>query len=624
MARRLLLIGWEAADWRLLNPLLDSGQLPALDHLVEPGIVGDLLACQPLNAAAQWTSIITGKRPWQHGVTQASEMDANGEHLLPISRVHRRTAALWEMLAQRGRRSIIVGWPATHGSQADNVSLVSNRYSEPTAPPGVKPWPPARAGTYWPEGLRNRLDPLRVSPEDIGVEVIERYLPNWRKIDQNRDRRIGQLRVLLTLDFSNHAAITHLIRNQEWDFAAVRFPALGHIARLFLPFHHPRRDWISPRDFESYQDVIRVECQVLDQALAALRQAAGPEAAVMVVSAHGTRVPDVPPAGFPQGEEQGWKSPYGLIAASGPGFACDSLVQGASVLDVTPTLLTWFGLPFGDDMEGRVLLEGLVPLPEIQRLPTWEGATAVAPDAPALATGSTPAAKKLRLQAEWNWVQSCLEAGRFLEALPHLEVLFQAFPERPDYCHALFQCQLNLGRLAQAQTTLGVLVETVPAGLAALVPQAELAIAKRDLRQARMLVAEARRANLAHPVLARRLGLLLLRLREWDALADLARTALARDENDPIAWLGLAEANLRRQKPAEAEAHARRAIQLKYFLPEAHFVLTRALVAQSKWNEAREAMGSLRKLQPQDQTAAGYERRLERSLQSPSAGTQTP
>ncbi len=608
MSKRFLLIGWDAADWRLLNPLLDAGELPALNQLVETGVVGDLLATQPLNTAAQWTSIATGKRPWRHGITQAHEFSPELRQPVPISRARRRTAALWEILAGQGKRSLVVGWPATHGSAVPGAQIVSDRYSEPTAGPGIKPWPAASAETYFPASLGQRLDPLRVSPEDLGVEIISRYLPQWKKINQKSDRRLGLLRMLLTPDFSHHAAITRLMQQPDWDFATVRFPAFGHIARLFLPFTAPRRPWISETDFEIYQNVLRGEYRKFDQILATLRKLAGPDAAVMVVSAHGVRRPDVPPTGFPQNDDDGWKSPLGAFAVSGPGFARDGLLHGASVLDVAPTVLNWFGLPIGDDMEGRIWVEAFAQFPEITRVPSWEPAEP-ATEVPTVPPES-PDAEAWQREADWNFVQSCLEAGQLEAALPALKKLFASFPERTDYAHALFHCQLNLERLADAEGTLEVLLETLPPGIFALLPRAELALAKREVRTARPLVEEALKLNPTQPMALRRLGLLLLRLREWKPLAELAQAALKLDETDPIVWLGLAEASLRQQKPAEAEAAARRAIQLKFFLPDAHFVLTRALVAQSKWEAAREAMAILLKLQPDNKAAAGYNRRL--------------
>ena len=38
--RELLLVGWDSADWKLLPPLMESGQMPAHARLVEAGCMG--------------------------------------------------------------------------------------------------------------------------------------------------------------------------------------------------------------------------------------------------------------------------------------------------------------------------------------------------------------------------------------------------------------------------------------------------------------------------------------------------------------------------------------------------------------------------------------------------------
>jgi len=230
--RRLLLVGWESADWKILHPLLDAGEMPALNRLVDGGASGALLAVQPAVPAMQWASIATGKRPWQHGVCHSRELDDSGQ-AVPVTARRRSAPALWEILARQGRRSLVVGWPATQGEQTLHAKIVSDRYPEPTAPPGVKPWPPAPPGTYWPEEISAGLDKLRVSPEEVTADIISRYVPQWRKVDQQRDRRIGQLRVLLAADFSCQSAISTLMAGKEWDFAVVRFMALGAISQIF-------------------------------------------------------------------------------------------------------------------------------------------------------------------------------------------------------------------------------------------------------------------------------------------------------------------------------------------------------------------------------------------------------
>jgi tetratricopeptide (TPR) repeat protein len=619
MANRLLLAGWDAADWKILHPLIDAGEMPALRRLVETGASGALLCTQPPVPVAQWASMATGKRPWQHRVCHPIERITDANEAVPINADRWCALPLWEMLARAGKRSVVVGWPATHGGRTKNTVLVSDRYAHPTAAPGIKPWPPAPPGTYWPEDIHVRLDGLRISPADVQADVISRLVPAWKKIDQKRDRRLGQLRLFLAADFSHQAAMMRLLNGGQWDFAAVRFPALGAISQVFLPCLPPRPDWVTEVEFGLYQNVLRGACRLLDRMLHELIQAAGANASVMLVSAHGVSSRALPPAGVRQGDNDTWKSPHGIFAACGPGFARDALVFGATVLDVAPTVLTHFGLPIGDDMEGRVLLEGLANPPEVTRVTSWESAQSVAsspaPEA-ADSTASSKAAATLRRESDWNLARSYLDAARYEEARPVLERLFRVFPERAELAHSLFQCQLALQRHSEAEQTLEVLQEGLPAGIWPLLLRAELCLSRKQMRESRSLVNQAWNLHPVHPDALRRLGLLLLRLREWSALADLARQALKQDENEPLAWLGLAEAQLRERLPAEAEESALRAIRLNYYMPQAHFVLARSFIAQGKWQQARDTMEVLLRLQPANRAAATYAKRFSRMTQN--------
>ncbi len=613
MPRRLLLVGWDAADWKILQPLMRAGGLPTLETIVKEGVSGNLLCGQPPIGAAQWTSVATGKRPWQHRICHPRETFEPGPEHPPVSAAGRKALAVWEMLGGRGKRALVVGWPASHGSRGPNLQMVSDRYAEPTAAPGVRPWPPAIPGTFWPEALGSRLDRLRVSPEDLMADVISRYIPDWKKIDQKRDRRLGLLRLFVAADFSHHSAMRTLLQGNDWDLAAVRFPALGGIVSVFGPFCGPKPDWISGEEFALYQQVIPTACATLDRLLRQLIEAAGKNTAVLVVSAHGVSPQPVPPR-LQGSDPEAWKSQYGILAAAGQGLATGASVFGATVLDITPTVLSWFGLPIGEDMEGRVLLEGLAAPVEVARIETWEAQPEKGRE-----EESAPASGALQREYNWNHARFSLEAGRYEQALPILERLFRSFPERTEFGHALLQCQLQLRKLAEASETLAVVLEGLPAGIWSLLLRAEVAVAKGALNEARACVDEVQRLQPTHPDALRRLGMLLWRLRQWPKLAELARQALSRDENEPMAWLGLAEASLRQRQPAEAAEAASRAIRLNYYLAQAHFILARALLAQGKWNEAREAMQVLLRLQPANRAAAIYAKRLQRTSESESS-----
>ena len=65
-------------------------------------------------------------------------------------------------------------------------------------------------------------------------------------------------------------------------------------------------------------------------------------------------------------------SPYGIFVMAGPGIKQDTSVFGVSVLDLAPTVLGLYGLPVGEDMDGRVVTGAFENPPELATIPSWE------------------------------------------------------------------------------------------------------------------------------------------------------------------------------------------------------------------------------------------------------------
>jgi hypothetical protein len=53
--------------------------------------------------------------------------------------------------------------------------------------------------------------------------------------------------------------------------------------------------------------------------------------------------------------------PDGIVILSGPSFRKNHEISGATLLDITPTLLYSFQIPIGRDMEGKVLFDAFHP-----------------------------------------------------------------------------------------------------------------------------------------------------------------------------------------------------------------------------------------------------------------------
>src|SRR5438552_17189165 len=93
-SRKVLLIGWDSADWKVIMPLIDAGKMPNLANLLEKGICGNIATLQPVLSPMLWTSIATGKRAYKHGLHGFSAPDALTGSILPVTNRARQTKAI--------------------------------------------------------------------------------------------------------------------------------------------------------------------------------------------------------------------------------------------------------------------------------------------------------------------------------------------------------------------------------------------------------------------------------------------------------------------------------------------------------------------------------------------------
>src|SRR6185369_18045311 len=100
LARRVAVIGWDAADWRLIHPLLDRGLMPNLQRLIERGVMGNLCTLSPSISPILWTSIATGKTADRHGIAGFLEPDPVTGGVRPAASTSRRAKALWNIASQ--------------------------------------------------------------------------------------------------------------------------------------------------------------------------------------------------------------------------------------------------------------------------------------------------------------------------------------------------------------------------------------------------------------------------------------------------------------------------------------------------------------------------------------------
>ena len=372
LAKKVLLIGWDAADWKIINPLLDNGQMPALESLINHGVMGNLATLDPPMSPMLWTSIATGMHADKHGIINFTEPAPQSAGIRPVMASSRKVKALWNILTQKNFKTNVIGWWPSHPAEPINGICISNFYQRANAPID-KPWPMS-VGTVHPKSKQKIFQRLRVHPQELTQAHILPFVPDAAKIDQDKDKRLESLVKIIADCSSIQAAATWILENEEWDFLAVYFDAIDHFCHAFMNFHPPRMPHIPEDMFDLYKGVVTGGYLYHDMMLSRLLQLAGDDVTVILVSDHGFHSDHLRPAAIPK-EPAGpaWQHrSYGIICMKGPNILQDERIYGANLLDIAPTVLTLYGLPIGADMDGKPLVQAFDKQIEPEYIPSWE------------------------------------------------------------------------------------------------------------------------------------------------------------------------------------------------------------------------------------------------------------
>ena len=405
--RRVLLVGWDAADWQVINPLMDAGRMPALAGIVEGGTCASLASLSPCLSPMLWTTIATGHFADQHGVLGFAEVSRHGSKVIPVGADSWRVPAMWDVLEGLGRKTAVIGWPVTHPVKGSSLLRVSDKAFDDLAK-GMDGWRPMAPGSVHPPELHGFLSDLRVHPCELGRDALIPLIPLIHEVDEGWDARPGWLREIVARQASIQSVASAFMEAQagEWDFMAVYFDGLDRAGHAFMPYRAPLMAHINPEDAKTYGQVIDEFYVWMDAMLGRLLELAGPDVTVVVVSDHGFKSGATRPAVVthslePVGEAAEWHREYGIMAVRGHGIRKDARIYGATLLDMAPSIMHLLCGPVGRDLPGKVLHDLFETPADVAWMETWGGRVGsegpVGPPGPVESSGSAESVAMRRL-----------------------------------------------------------------------------------------------------------------------------------------------------------------------------------------------------------------------------------
>ncbi len=359
----VLVLGLDGADWAVLDPLMESGDLPALRRLRDQGAWGVLRSMKPTLSPLLWTTVATGRTPDVHGIVDFLVHDPASGRDVPMSSGFRKVRALWSILTDVDQPSLTVGWWATWPAEPVLGSMATDRIAYTLFESGAEP---LVKNVAWPDALSAVLHDLVVSPEELSlaqvreiVDIDEGDLDRARSLLEDpaswEDPVVHLLRILASTLTYQRIALHELGRGQP-PLSLVYFQGIDEVCHRFAHYAPPPMRWADPRRLAAFRDAVPNFYRFQDRLVGELIEAVSAETVVLVISDHGFAWGDARPTDVPpdiEGKPGRWHTMEGILLASGPTVTPGRLPADPGLLDIAPTLLALLSLPLSDEMPGK-------------------------------------------------------------------------------------------------------------------------------------------------------------------------------------------------------------------------------------------------------------------------------
>ncbi len=639
VARRLLIIGWDAADWTFADPMLQRGELPNLAGLVRRGLRSDLSTLDPKLSPMLWTTVATGKTADKHGILNFVEPDPSGDGLRLVSSTSRRTRALWNMLTLRGMRVNVVSWYASHPAEPIHGLCVSNLFAQ-GSPDVNGSWPMA-PGAVHPLDQADAVAALRVSPASLGPAQLKPFVPQVQSCTGPEDvRLLKALATHLAQARSVHAASLHAVRQDDWDCTMVFHDMIDAMGHHFMALAPPRLKHVELSLFTHFSGVMSAVYREQDRMLGELLQACGSDTTVMLLSDHGffndERRPQM--SGVAMTDERAeveatWHRSTGVLAMAGPGVRRGAQPVAPGLLDIAPTALALLGLPCGQDMDGRVLA-GVIETPVPDPITSWDTEPGEAGMHPAdlrqdpfeahaaiqqlidlgymqaLPSGVAERVAHVKRESQFNLAVVFSTTGRTEQAVPILESLVESHPGNMRFKLSLADALHRGGRHDRCAE---LARQWLPADEPDQPVRLTLAIALTFMGQMREAAEHVDRLNPTDPDGCAGLGDLCVMQERADAAEKWFRRALAARGRHTRSHVGLAQVALLRNRLEACANHCMDATEIDPLAASAHYLLGVALAWHGDLDNAVRSLELAVALLPNSMAVRQYLRLVHRA-----------
>lgn len=209
--KRIIVVGFDGADWNLLNSFVKQKKLPNFEKIIKEGFCGPLKSTTPPLSPPAWASMVTGVNPGKCGVYEFFKFDRDSfEKKIEFNPI--KAKKIWNYLDEDGFRSIIINFPLMYPPEKVNGITVSGLMTPSSAKYFTYP-------RHLSSELRRKEYEVEI-PEDELFKLLHSDIDAlFHRLMENMGRRAK--------------TSVDLLKKHKWDFSMVVFGETDRIQHFF-------------------------------------------------------------------------------------------------------------------------------------------------------------------------------------------------------------------------------------------------------------------------------------------------------------------------------------------------------------------------------------------------------
>ena len=260
--KKLVIIGLDCATPKtLFEDFLDD--CPNIKKMVEFGVHGKLRSCDPPITVPAWMVMSTGKKAGTLGLYGFRHRKENLYDDFWIATSYTiKEPKVWDIIAEKGLKSCILGVPPTYPVQPINGCLVSGFIT-----------PDITSNYTYPPELKEEIK------ENVGKYILD---ANFRV--ENKAVLLKEIYDMTKIQFKT---VKYLMKNKDWDYFKFVIIGLDRFHHAFWKYYDKKHNKYEPGN--KFEDEMRKYYKYLDQEVGEILELIDENTITMVVSDHGAK-----------------------------------------------------------------------------------------------------------------------------------------------------------------------------------------------------------------------------------------------------------------------------------------------------------------------------------------------